>query len=132
MSTSSRRPNVHRRFSKDFKRARVNDFESGNYTVAQMSRLYKITRATLYTWIKKHSTLPAQNAIIMEIPDSQTAKVKALEERVALLERALGVKQVELDLANTTLDLLAEDGVDIKKKRSSGELSSVCVKTPSK
>lgn len=132
MSTFPHRLKRHRRYSTDFKRARVKDFESGTFSVAQMSRLYTVNSASLYKWIKKYSSLPPQNAIIMEVPNSQTAKLKALEERVALMERALGKKQIELDFANAKLTLLAEDGIDVKKKVSSIEASSGPVKTDQK
>ncbi len=132
MSTSPYRTRRSRRYSADFKRARVKDFESGTFSVAQMSRLYEIADAVLYRWIKKYSTLPAQNAVVVEIPNSQMAKVKALEERVALLERTLGNKQLELDLANAKLALLAEDGVDVEKKVCSIAPSSSSVKVDRK
>lgn len=82
----------------------------------------------IYRWIKKYTSLPAQNAVIVEVPDSQFAKVKALEERLALLERALGNKQLELDLANEKLAILAEQGIDVEKKASTTNPSSDCAK----
>ena len=48
------------------------------------------------------------------------------------MERALGKKQIELDFANAKLALLAEDGIDVKKKVSSIEASSGPVKTDQK
>jgi transposase-like protein len=132
MSYSPRRPQRRRRYSDDFKRARVKDFESGTFSVAQMSRLYKVGQTVLYRWIKKYTTLPQQNAVIMEVPNSQAAKVKALEERLALLERKLGQKQIELDFANAKLEILEEDGIDVKKKLSSSALLKESVKTDPK
>lgn len=132
MSYSPRRPRRHRRYSDDFRRARVKDFESGTFSVAQISRLYNIAETVLYRWIKKYTTLPQQNAVIMEVPNSQTAKVKALEERLALLERKLGQKQIELDFANAKLEILEEDGIDVKKKLSSSGLLKESAKTDPK
>lgn len=129
MSYSPRPPQCRRRYSDDSKRARVKDFESGTFSVAQMSRLYKVAETILYCWIKKYTTLPDQNAVIMEVPNSQSAKVKALEERLALLERKLGQKQIELDFANAKLEILEEDGIDVKKKLSSSALLKESVKT---
>ncbi|MEL7159785.1 MAG: transposase [Bacteroidota bacterium] len=115
-TTSPRRLRPRRRYATDFKRARVKDFESGTFSIGQLSRLYDIHPATLYNWVKKFTILPAQNAVIMEVPNSQTAKVKQLEERVALLERALGNKQIELDLTLAKMVILEEQGIDVKKK----------------
>lgn len=129
MASSPRKLRTRRRYSLHFKRARVKDFESGTFTVPQMSRLYRIHPSVLYCWMKRYSSLPTPNAIIVEVPNSQTAKVKALEKRLALLERALGNKQLELDLANAKLALLAEDGIDVEKKVSSIEPSSESAKT---
>jgi transposase len=132
MSSSPRSVNRHRRYSIDFKRARVKDFESGIFSVAQIGRLYKIQSSVLYRWLKQYSTLPHQTAIIVEVPNSQTAKVKALEDRVALLERALGNKQLELELSQAKLTILAEQGVNVKKKASSTKPSSESAKTNQK
>ena len=116
MSTSLRTIRRRRRYGTDFKRARVNDFESGSFSVSQLSRLYGVAETVIYRWIKKYSTLPQENAVVVEIPDSQMAKVKVLEDRIALLERALGNKQLALDLAVAKLALLAQQGIDVEKK----------------
>lgn len=132
MSTSPRSPRRRRRFAVDFKRARVKDFESGTFSVAQIGRLYGIQEAVLYRWIKQYTLLPPQNAIIVEIPNSQAAKLEALEKRNALLERALGNKQIQLDVAEAKLAILAEQGIEIKKKTSSTKPPSGSAKTTEK
>lgn len=132
MSTSPRTPRRRRRFSVDFKRARVKDFESGTFSVAQIGRLYTIRPEVLYRWIKQYSSLPPQNAIIVEVPNSQSAKLAAFEKRIAMLERALGNKQLQLEVAEAKLDILAEQGVNVKKKASSTKPSSGSVKSTDK
>ena len=116
MSTSPRTTRNHRRYSSEFKRARVRDFENGTFSVAQLSRLYSINRTSLYNWIEKFSTLPKATAIIMEVPNSQTHRIERLEKRLAAAEQALGQKQLQLELANAKLAILEEQGVDVKKK----------------
>lgn len=132
MSTSPRSPRRRRRFSVDFKRARVKDFESRTFSVAQIGRLYSIQEAVLYRWIKQYSSLPPQNAIIVEVPNSQAAKLEALEKRNALLERSLGNKQIQLELAEAKLAILAEQGIEVKKKASTTKPSSGSAKTTAK
>lgn len=83
----------------------------------------------LYNWVKAFTTLPLQNLVIVEVPNSQTAKVKQLEDRLALLERALGNKQIELDLALAKIALLGEQGIDVEKKVSFTDPSSGSAKT---
>ena len=107
-----------RRYSDGFRRARVKDFENGTFTVLQMSRLYQIGEGTLYNWIRKYSSVPSPQAMIVEVPDSQTEKVKQLEARIAQLERALGRKQIELDYHAELLRVLEESGVAVQKKAS--------------
>ena len=132
MSTSPRSLRRRRRFSVDFKRARVKDFESGTFSVAQIGRLYSIREAILYRWIKQYTLLPLQNAIIVEVPNSQSAKLEALEKRNALLERALGNKQIQLELAEAKLAILAEQGIEVKKKASTTEPSFRSAQTTDK
>ncbi|WP_116109421.1 transposase [Lewinella sp. IMCC34191] len=132
---SSHRIRPRRRFSLDFKRARVRDFESGTFSVSQMSRLYDIKGTVLYRWIKKfgqQATTP--QAVIVEVPHSQTEKVKRLEARLAMLERLVGNKQIEIEFHKERLQLLAEEhGINVQKKVTSTPPSSDSAndKTPS-
>lgn len=115
---SKKRIQSRRRYSDSFRRARVKDFENGTFTVLQMSRLYEVNEQTLYRWIRKYSSVPSPQAMIVEVPDSQTEKVKQLEAQIAELERALGRKQIELDYHVELLRVLEESGVDVQKKAS--------------
>ena len=116
MSTTPRKINTHRRYSEEFKKSRAKDFENGTFSVGQMSRLYKIGESILYTWIRKYGSIPHNQAIIMEVPNSQVEKVKQLEEKLLDLERALGRKQLELDYHKEFLKALQANGIDIEKK----------------
>lgn len=115
MSTG-KKINQRRRYSKEFKMARVKDFESGTFSVGQMSRLYQIGNNVLYRWIRLYSTYNQVPAIIMEVPNSQTEKVKQLEDHVLFLERTLGRKQVELDYHKELINQLSLDGIAVEKK----------------
>jgi len=125
MSTKkSKKLKSRRRYSQAFKQARVDDFESGTFSVAQMSRLYGIAPRVLYNWIHKYSRQPKQTAVIVEVPNSQTEKVKQLEARIAHLEQTLGKKQVELDFHKALLDEIKESGVDVTRRDFFSEASS--------
>lgn len=125
MSTkSSKGIRSGRRYSDGFRRARVKDFENGTFTVLQMSRLYGVGKVTLYNWIRKYSSVPSPQAVIVEVPNSQTEKVKQLEARIADLERALGRKQIEVDYQAELLRVLEENGVAVQKKASATKPSA--------
>ena len=45
----------HRRFSEDFKRKIVTEYEQGSLSVVQLSRLYNVSNVQIYNWIYKFS-----------------------------------------------------------------------------
>jgi transposase-like protein len=104
-----------RRYSEEYKRKIVKDFERGTFSVLELSRLHHIHFQTIYTWINKYS---AQKGIveIIEMKQSSTQKLKDLETRIKELERAVGQKQLYIDYLEKMMELAKEDlGVDIKK-----------------
>ena len=104
-----------RRFSEEFKRKIVRDFERGTFTVLDLSRLHKIHYQTIYYWINQYSLEPGGVEII-EMKDSSTKKVKDLESKIKELERAVGQKQIYIDYLEKMMEIAKEDmGVDIKK-----------------
>lgn len=122
MSTrSSQKIRTRPRYSQAFRQARVDDFEKGTFSVGQISRLYNLPMTTVYRWISKYSRYPRQTAVIVEVPNSQTEKVKQLEARIAELERLLGRKQIKLDYYEAFLAELKDQGIDVKKKDSTTE-----------
>jgi len=105
-----------RRYATDFKKQIVKEFESGKYTVKELSRLHGIHPQTIYDWIYKYSTVNEKGYRVVEITESSERKVKALEERIKELERALGRKQIQLDYCEKLIELASEEyGIDIKK-----------------
>lgn len=104
-----------RRFSEEFKRKIVRDFERGTFTALDLSRLHKIHYQTIYYWINQYSLEPGGVEII-EMKDSSTKKVKDLESKIKELERAVGQKQIYIDYLEKMMEIAKEDmGVDIKK-----------------
>jgi len=105
-----------RRYSEEFKRKLVDDYESGAMSVVQMGRYYGIKAQVIYNWIYKYSTYNEKNIRIVEMKDSQTNKLKELEEKVKELERIVGKKQVMIDYLEKMIDLAKEHySIDIKK-----------------
>jgi transposase len=116
MLKTGKRINSHRRFSEEFKRKLVDDYEKGVISVVQIERFYGIRNALIYRWIYKYSTYNEKNIRIVEMKDSQTNKLKELEEKVKELERAVGQKQIMIDYLEKLIDLAKENySIDIKK-----------------
>lgn len=130
-SKNSRKLRTRRRYSEGFKRARVEDFESGTFSVQQIKRLYAVPPNTLYRWIKKYTRFPKNNtAVIVEVPNSQTEKVKQLEQQIAELQQALGRKQIQLDYYEALLAELRQQGVDVGKKNGATRPSTDSANPP--
>lgn len=132
MSTSKKQVQTRRRYSVEFRRARVHDFEKGTFSVCQMTRLYGMSRPTMYSWIEKYSEMQKKNAVIVEVANSHSEKFKAMEKQIADLQGALGRKQILLDFANAKLEYLESTGTDVKKKLSTMEVSNGSSSTTSK
>ena len=106
----------HRSFSEEFKRNLVTDFESGKFTVLQLSRLHKIKDQLIYNWIYKYSTTNQKGVIMVEKAQSSTQKMKDLEKRIAELERAVGQKQIKIEYLEKMIDIAKDElNIDIKK-----------------
>lgn len=103
-------------FSEDLKRKLVNDFEKGLITVSQISRIYDVSITAIYKWIYKYSNYNERNVLVVEMKDSQTKKLKELEDKVKDLERVVGQKQIMIDYLENLIDLAKETySIDIKK-----------------
>lgn len=114
-----------RRYAETFKKALVQDFESGRYSVHQLSRLHGVAFQTIYNWIYRYSQVNERGTRVMEYTDSSQEKVRSLERQVADLERRLGQKQVKLDLQDKIIELASEElGVDLKKTFSTPPCST--------
>lgn len=121
--------NKTRRFSEEFKKALVADFEKGSLSVRQLSRLHSVHFQSLYKWIYKFSTFNEKGYRIVEMKDSTSTKLKEQEQRIKELECAVGQKQLKIDYLEKLIDVAGEElGVDLKKnsdtKPSSGTLNT--------
>lgn len=116
MLKTGKRIKSKRTFSEEFRRKLVEEYEKGVMSVPQMERYYGISNKLIYNWIYKYSTYNEKNVRIVELKDSQTNRVKELEEKVKELERAVGQKQIMIDYLEKMIDLAKETySIDIKK-----------------
>jgi transposase-like protein len=113
-----------RRFSEEFKKSIVSDFESGKFSVPQLERLHNIGNSSIYEWIYKYSRSNERGQRIVEMKDSSTNKLKALEQRIKELERTIGQKQIQIDYLEKMIDIAkGELNIDIKKNSSTPQSS---------
>ncbi len=116
MKANLRRIQKQRRYSEDFKKRIVTEFETGKYSVLELERLHSIPNSRIYDWIYKYSTVNQKGYRIVEHKDSSNKKVQELEKQIKALQAALGRKQIEIDYLETMLDVAKEElNIDIKK-----------------
>lgn len=107
----------YRKFSEEFKKLRVQEYESGEYSVCEISRIFKVSTTSLYSWIYKYSTYHKKKSIIVETKDSSTKRLKDYERRIKELERIVGQKQIKLDFYEKMFQIGSDElGIDLKKK----------------
>lgn len=118
-----------RTFSPTLRKQIVRLIESGNLNVASASREYQVSSSSIYRWIYRYSTYNKKGAVLVVDNDSQSEKIRRLQQRIAELEQAVGHKQMQIDYYQKFIDLASEEvGQDIKKKygcaASSGSLET--------
>lgn len=113
-----------RRFSEEFKKSIVNDFESGKFSVPQLERLHNISNPQIYNWIYKYSRSNERGQRIVEMKDSSIQKLKALEQKIKELEQTVGKKQIQIDYLEKMIDIAkTELDIDIKKNSNTPQSS---------
>jgi transposase-like protein len=118
--TEELRSRQNRYFSTDIKKKIVRDLEKNLISVTDVHKTYHVSRSSVYKWIYKYSSMAKkQNKQVVE-PKSDTAKIKALEERIRELERIVGQKQLAIDFKDKMIEIAEQRyNVDIKKKLGS-------------
>lgn len=111
------RPKRH--FTEEFKKARVKEYERGEFSVSEISTLFSIQSALIYRWIYQYSVYNKKKIRVVEMEDSSSKKLKELNKRIADLERTLGQKQIKIDFLEKMIELAKEElGIDLKKNFS--------------
>lgn len=116
MLKNGKRINSNRRYSKEFKLKIVEDYEKGLMSVCQLERHFGISNVLIYNWIYKYSAYNQKNIQIVEMKDSQTNRIKELEDKIKNLEQSVGQKQIMIDYLEKMIELAKENfDIDIKK-----------------
>ena len=119
MKANVRSIRKQRRYSEEFKRRLVSDFEKGKLSVPQLEKLHGVPHATIYRWIYKFSIFNESVFRVIEMKDSSNKKMKELEARVKELERTVGRKQIMIDYLEKMMEI-AKDELDIDIKKNFG------------
>ena len=116
MLKTGKRISRKRKFSEDLKLKIVKEYESGAFSVVEMTKVYDISYQTIYNWIYKYSKYNKKSIQVVEMKDSQAHKMKQMEARIKELEHAVGQKQMNIDYLEKMIELAKENyDIDIKK-----------------
>ena len=116
MKANVRSIRKQRKYSIEFKKRIVTDFENGKFSVPQLERLHGVRNSLIYSWIYKFSTFNEQGFRVVEMKDSSNKKMKELETRLKELESVVGRKQIKIDYLEKMMEIAKEElDIDIKK-----------------
>jgi transposase len=111
------RQRVH--YSEDYQRWMVNQVEQGNHSILELARAHSINAGSIYKWLYKYSSSLKKKDLLVKQKDSEQEKRKALEKRIAELERVIGKKQMEIDFLEKMVEIGSKElWVDLKKNFS--------------
>ncbi len=107
----------NRYFSNDFKQKRIRELERNLVSIADICKTYHVSRTSVYRWIYIYSSMAKKDVKQVVEAKSDTKKIQLLEEQVKELERALGQKQMLIDIKDKMIEIAEETyDIDIKKK----------------
>jgi transposase len=114
---SKRESRNSRYFSEELRRDIVKKIEQNELTVIGASREYEVSGTSIYKWMYRYSLHLKKGIRLVMEKKSHGERIKSLQEKIEALERAVGQKQMEIDILNKTLEFGSQDvGFDIKKK----------------
>jgi len=126
MKKGLRQVQISRTFTEEFKRQRVKEYERGEFTVGELSKLYHVSSRSIYVWIHKYSSYPKRKVRIVEMAESSTLKLKEMQARIKELEQIVGQKQIKIDYLEKMIDIASEEfDIDIEKKRNTLPLNGL-------
>lgn len=103
-------------FSEELKRKVAKEFGKNLHTISQLAKLYGVSNTTIYRWVYKYTAGMAPGTRKVVQMESEAEKTRQLISQVAELERALGRKQLEIDILKKVLEIgSTELGFDLKK-----------------
>jgi len=116
MKKSVQKLRSNRIFSEQFRRSRVEEYESGEMTVLEIARTYGVSSQSVYRWIHQYSVYEQQGLKIVEHSQSKSRQIEQLKKQLAEMERLLGRKQIQVEYLEEMIELAREEhGIDLKK-----------------
>lgn len=116
MRSNVRMVKKYRRYSEDFKRQLVTEFESGKFSIKELGNLHGIRLQLIYTWIYKYSNFNDKGYRIVEHKHSTSKKLKQLQAENQQLKAKVGEKQILIEYLEKLIEVAGEDlNIDIKK-----------------
>lgn len=115
---------INRSFSEDFKRKIVSDLDRNLLTISEVGRENQVTRAAVYKWIYKYSSMRKKGLKQVVEASSDTRKLLLMKEEIKELQRIIGEKQIMIEFKDKMIELAEKAyNLDIKKKFSGGPSS---------
>ena len=107
---------VRRTFSEEFKRQKVEQLITKKISVADLSRLYQVSRTSIYRWLYQYSPHHKKGTTQVIQMESEAEKNRVLLEQISKLERTIGQKQIQIDFLEKMIEIASSEfEVDIKK-----------------
>ena len=108
-----------RYFSEAFKKEKTDEILSKKTTVKELSLLYEIKPPVIYRWLHKYSKIKLSGIKVHYEMETEEQKTLFYKDKVAELERIVGIKQIEIDFLNKLIEIASSElNVDIKKNFS--------------
>ncbi|MDZ7934322.1 MAG: hypothetical protein U5M51_05020 [Emticicia sp.] len=105
-----------RTFSEEFKKAKIKELDQKLISIQELVTSYQISRTSIYKWLIKYSIHYQKGSKMVIELESEAYKTKQLLQEKAELQRALGEKQMQLDLLNKLIEFASDDlKIDLKK-----------------
>ena len=105
-----------RYFSEEMRKHIVKEIEDKIYTVAECTRVYKVSQVSVYRWQRKYSLFYIKQITKVVELESESFKRKALEKQLADTQKLAGEQAVELAFFRKLTDIIeATYGMDLKK-----------------
>ena len=117
-----RKIQARRVFSEEVKKKVVKLYETGQNSVAGLSKIYEVSGSSIYEWIYRYSEYEKQSLKIVEMKDSMVHKVKVLESKIKELERIIGRKQIKIDFYDKMIEIGKEEfNIDLLKNLNTSQ-----------
>lgn len=126
MKSRIRKVKKYRKFSEEFKKSIVEQYESGRSSTKELSLANNIAQGIIYKWIYKYSTFNKKGLRIVEYSNSNTNLIKTLLEENKVLKMTLGDKQIKIEYLKKLVELAGTElKVDIEKNFSTPQSNTL-------